>query len=72
MLGNKELIQLLCELLFVTPGITREDNRVTVDTTSCTGLCEQGPAMLVNGYAIGNLDVARIKKIAALVSRGIL
>lgn len=71
MLGNKELIQLLCELLFVTPGITREDNRVTVDTTSCTGLCEQGPAMLVNGYAIGNLDVARIKKIAGLVSRGI-
>ncbi len=70
MLGNKELIKLLCELLFVKPGITREDNRVTVDTTSCTGLCEQGPAMLVNGYAIGNLDVERIKKIAELVSRG--
>lgn len=70
MLGSEELIQLLCELLFVKPGITREDNRVTVDTTSCTGLCEQGPAMLVNGYAIGNLDVVRVKKIAELVSRG--
>ena len=71
MLGSEKLIQLLCELLFVKPGVTREDNRVTVDTTSCTGLCEQGPAMLVNGYAIGNLDVERIKNIAALVSRGI-
>ncbi len=71
MLGNAELMQLLCEMLFVTPGITREDNRVIVDTTSCTGLCEQGPAMLVNGYAIGNLDIERIKKIAELVSRGI-
>ncbi len=71
MLGSDELVQLLCELLFVKPGITREDNRVTVDTTSCTGLCEQGPAMLVNGYAIGNLDVERINKIAELVSRGI-
>ncbi len=71
MLGSEELFQLLCELLFVKPGITREDNRVTVDKTSCTGLCEQGPAMLVNGYAIGNLDVDRIKRIAGFVSRGI-
>jgi [NiFe] hydrogenase diaphorase moiety large subunit len=71
MLGSEKLIQLLCELLFVKLGVTREDNRVTDDTTSCTGLCEQGPAMLINGYAIGNLDVERIKKIAALVSRGI-
>jgi len=71
MLGSEELIQLLCELLFVKPGITREDNRVTVDKTSCTGLCEQGPAILVNGYAIGNLDVDRIKRIAGFVSRGI-
>jgi len=71
MLGSEELIQLLCELLFVKLGVTREDERVTVDKTSCTGLCEQGPAMLVNGYAIGNLDVDRIKKIAGLVSRGI-
>jgi len=71
MLGNKELIELLCELLFVKLGVTREDNRVTVDKTSCTGLCEQGPAMLVNGYAIGNLDVERIKTIAGFVSRGV-
>jgi len=71
MLGNEKLFQLLCDLLFVKPGVTREDKRVMVDKTSCTGLCEQGPAMLVNGYAIGNLDVKRIKSIAEMVSRNI-
>jgi len=71
MLGSEALFQLLCELLYVTPGITREDKRVTVDKTSCTGLCEQGPAMLVNGFAIGHLDEKRIRKIAELISRGL-
>jgi len=71
MLGSEELFQLLCELLYVKPGITREDRRVTVDKTSCTGLCEQGPAMLVNGFAMGHLDENRIRKIAELISKGI-
>ena len=33
------------------------------DTTSCTGLCDQGPALLVNGRAIGRLTAARIDAI---------
>jgi [NiFe] hydrogenase diaphorase moiety large subunit len=29
---------------------------VSVGTTSCTGMCDQGPAALVNGYALTRLD----------------
>ncbi|MCG6937158.1 MAG: NAD(P)H-dependent oxidoreductase subunit E [Gammaproteobacteria bacterium] len=67
MAGNRELLDSLCNKLNVTPGIPRRDGRVTVDTTSCTGMCDQGPAMLVNGWAVTRLDENRIDAIAKLV-----
>lgn len=67
MLGSKQLLQQLCKHLQVTPGQPRDDGRVTVNTTSCTGLCDQGPAMLINGKTIAQLDAGRITKIAELV-----
>jgi [NiFe] hydrogenase diaphorase moiety large subunit len=40
---------------------------VSVDTTSCTGLCEQGPALLVNGMAVGRLTAERVDEICDLI-----
>lgn len=71
MLGSRERVEQLCQLLQVEQGLTRADGMVTVDTTSCTGLCDQGPAMLVNGLPIGRLDKQRIETIANLVNRQI-
>jgi [NiFe] hydrogenase diaphorase moiety large subunit len=67
MLGSRELLQNLCTRLDVTPGQPRADGRVTVDTTSCTGMCDQGPAMLVNGWTITRLDQNRIDNIVELI-----
>jgi [NiFe] hydrogenase diaphorase moiety large subunit len=67
MLGCRPLIDRLCRQLGVVPGGPRDDGRVTVDTTSCTGMCDQGPAMLVNGRAITRLDQERIDTITGLV-----
>lgn len=67
MLGNRELLHYLCDLLGVEIGITRADATVTVGVTSCTGMCDQGPALLVNGYTITRLDKPRLQQIAALV-----
>jgi [NiFe] hydrogenase diaphorase moiety large subunit len=67
MLGNRRLMGLLCAKLDVMPGQTRADGRVSVDYTSCTGMCDQAPAMLINGYALTRLDDDRIRHIAALV-----
>jgi len=71
MLGNQRLLGLLCERLGVAPGVPRPDGRVTVGLTSCTGMCDQGPALLVNGLAVTRLDPARIDRIADLVERGL-
>ncbi|MGB5178170.1 MAG: NAD(P)H-dependent oxidoreductase subunit E [Gammaproteobacteria bacterium] len=70
MLGSRTLLQELCTRLGVEPGVPRADGRVTVDTTSCTGLCDQGPAMLVNGLAVSRLSDSRIEQICQLIEAG--
>jgi [NiFe] hydrogenase diaphorase moiety large subunit len=70
MLGSRELGAYFCERLGVEPDETRADGAVSFDYTSCTGLCEQGPAALVNGHALTRLDRARIDQIAGLIEAG--
>ncbi|WP_455234178.1 NAD(P)H-dependent oxidoreductase subunit E [Thiogranum longum] len=70
MLGSRALLHRLCGELGVQPGIPRADGRVTVDLTSCTGMCDQGPALLVNGWTVTKLNVNRLIDIARLVESG--
>ncbi|MEN8170522.1 MAG: NAD(P)H-dependent oxidoreductase subunit E [Pseudomonadota bacterium] len=70
MAGSSALMEQLCLRLGMSPGEPRADGRVSVDTTSCIGMCDQGPAMLVNGQAITRLDGERIEQIAQLVEQG--
>jgi [NiFe] hydrogenase diaphorase moiety large subunit len=67
MLGNMELLQHMCEQLWVERGKTSEDGLVSIDTASCTGMCDQGPALLVNNYAITRLTRARVDEICELI-----
>jgi [NiFe] hydrogenase diaphorase moiety large subunit len=67
MQGSEALLRQLCRELWVEPGRMSEDGLLSVATTSCTGLCDQGPGMLVNGRAIARLDAARIGEIAQLI-----
>jgi len=67
MLGSRRLLQQLCETLGVQAGVPRADGRVTVDTTACTGICDQGPALLVNGQVVSQLDAERIEHICKLI-----
>ncbi len=66
--GSERLRLDLCSQLGVEPGKLRADGRVSVGVTSCTGLCEQGPALLVNEHAIPRLDDARIAQVAELIA----
>ena len=70
MAGNIVLFQHMLSRLKVQPGKVSEDGLVSVDLTSCTGMCDQGPAMLVNNYAITHLTARRIDEICDLIKSG--
>jgi [NiFe] hydrogenase diaphorase moiety large subunit len=67
MLGSVELRERLCNKLWLERGKVSEDGLVSVDTTSCTGLCDQGPAVLVNGRAMSRMSGDRIDRISELI-----
>jgi [NiFe] hydrogenase diaphorase moiety large subunit len=67
MLGNQPLMEAMCHQLWLQPGKVSEDGLVSIDLTSCTGMCDQGPAMLVNGRAITRLTMQRVQEIAQLI-----
>ncbi len=64
--GGPELRARLCATL----GLPRAGGRVTVGTTSCIGLADQPPSLLVNGLAIARLTPQRIDAVAALIAQG--
>jgi [NiFe] hydrogenase diaphorase moiety large subunit len=67
MAGSEALLLRLCTSLWLERGKPSEDGLVSVDTTSCTGMCDQAPALLVNNRAIPRLTPERIDEIAELI-----
>jgi [NiFe] hydrogenase diaphorase moiety large subunit len=68
LLGSEALLADLCRRLGVAPGRLGEDGLVSVDRTSCTGLGDQGPALLVNHHqVVTRLDAARVAQLAGLI-----
>lgn len=69
MLGKENLINYLSTILKVRIGQVREDGLVSLNNTSCTGICDQGPAGLINGYVLSHLDRPKLDEIAALIEQ---
>ena len=67
MAGSRALRERMLAAFRLEPGEVSRDGLVSIGTTGCTGLCDQGPAMLVNDRAIARLTPARIGAIASLI-----
>jgi len=68
MLGSEALMSDLCQRLRIAPGAVRDDGRVSVERTSCTGLGDQGPALLINQHqVVTRLDGQRVAHMAELI-----
>jgi [NiFe] hydrogenase diaphorase moiety large subunit len=57
----------MCGQLWVEAGKVSEDGLVSINTTSCTGMCDQGPAVLINNIAINHLTQDRINSLCELI-----
>ncbi|MCE1236441.1 MAG: NAD(P)H-dependent oxidoreductase subunit E [Hyphomicrobiales bacterium] len=67
MLGNRSIFDHLARRFGVRRGEVSSDGLVSLDYCSCTGLCDQGPAILVNGVAIPKMTLARADQIHDLI-----
>jgi [NiFe] hydrogenase diaphorase moiety large subunit len=67
MQGSVALMERMCRNLWVEPGKVSEDGLVSVGTTSCIGMGDQGPALLVNNLTIPRLTEARIDQLCELI-----
>lgn len=67
MLGNAELMDAMCKKLWLEPGRVSEDGLVSVNTTSCTGLCDQGPALLVNYRAMPRMTPTKLGEVVGMI-----
>jgi [NiFe] hydrogenase diaphorase moiety large subunit len=70
-LGSRALAAELCRRLGVEPGRVSADGAVSVGFTSCTGLGDQGPALLVDHHQVlTRMDAGRVQALADLVRAG--
>ncbi len=61
--GGKPIWDALRETLNLENGETTPDNKWTLVTTSCIGLCSVGPVLLVDDDMYGNVTVEQIPQI---------
>ncbi|OPZ86191.1 MAG: NADH-quinone oxidoreductase subunit E [bacterium ADurb.Bin429] len=64
-MGYHDLLEHLRAKWGMELGETTADNRFTLLPVACLGLCEQAPAMLLDGELYGNLTPARLDEILA-------
>jgi len=69
MMGKQSLIEYFSKKLNIAVGTVSPDGLVSLDNTSCTGMCDQGPAALVNGYALPYLTKQKIDAIVSLITQ---
>ena len=63
--GGKAIWDTLSETLNLKNGETTPDNKWTLVTTSCLGLCSVGPVVLIDDDLYGNVDPDQIEDILA-------
>lgn len=61
--GAVNILETLKEVLGINPGETTEDNKFTLELTSCLGVCGVAPAMMIGDRVYGNLTPERVKEI---------
>jgi NADH-quinone oxidoreductase subunit E len=64
-MGGRELFQAVQDALELEPGETSADNRYTLVTTSCLGVCGVGPVLLIDEDIYGNVRPEQVPAILA-------
>ncbi len=63
MKGKNELLKVMEDMLKIKVGETTEGKRFSLLETNCIGLCDKGPAMLINDEYYTELTPAKVREI---------
>ena len=63
MKGKHEVVAAIENTLKLKMGETSQDNRFSLMYTNCIGLCDQGPAMLINDEYYTKLNTEKVHEI---------
>jgi NADH-quinone oxidoreductase subunit E len=61
--GYENILKRLTSLLGITLGQTTTDNRFTLLPSSCLGVCEKAPAMIIDDDLYTEIDLAKVEEI---------
>ncbi|BBE73772.1 NAD(P)H-dependent oxidoreductase subunit E [Oharaeibacter diazotrophicus] len=71
MAGNRALYRRMLAQFGLSGDETSADGRVSVGLTACTGMGDQGPAILVDGRVVTRMTADRVDAVADLVRRDV-
>ncbi|MBN1251283.1 MAG: NAD(P)H-dependent oxidoreductase subunit E [Bacteroidales bacterium] len=63
MKGKNEILKTMEDMLRIKVGETTEGKRFSLIETNCIGLCDKGPAMLINDEYYTELTPSKVRKI---------
>jgi NADH:ubiquinone oxidoreductase subunit E len=63
MAGGKNIIKSFEKELGIKLGETTKDKKISLEQTSCIGMCDQAPAALIDGRLVGKLTSQKVKSI---------
>ncbi len=63
MKGSDEIVRAFEKVLGIRCGETTPDGKYTLEKTSCIGMCDKAPAIMVDGNLLGPVAVQDIKNI---------
>ena len=69
--GKAEVSRALEEALGIRFGQTTPDGRISLQWADCLGLCDQGPALLVDDFLFARMTAAEAREIVAVCRRSV-
>ncbi len=69
MKGSRKIVKDFEKELQIKLGQTTKDKRVTLKETSCIGMCDMAPAIMVDGELIGRVTAKKVKEIVKELKR---
>ena len=63
MKGSEGIVEVFEKKLGIKRGETTDDGNFTLEKTSCIGMCDKAPAVLVNDELVGPVEIGDVDKI---------